>query len=285
MSTTTLVEVQAQIQQFWAPLFVKELRESLLLGALVNKDYDGDIKKRGDTVKVSQIIAPKGKLRTVGVDADSFSAEPLETKQIEIKADKRATAAFKFEDLVEVQSQIGDEKSEIRTSMMFAVDKQINDHLYSLVNPQSSPFLNDITGVTDLNATQMVNVRKLAGQNKWRKDKGWWLLADPSYHSDLLAAQTLTSSDFTGADPAPVVAGEIPNRRFGFNILEDNSRGVDFALAFHPDFLHLVTQLEANFEISSLHSQERFGFVMSVNILFGAKLGIDGQALHIRIKN
>lgn len=283
MSTTTLTEVQAQIQQFWAPLFVKELRESLLLGALVNKDYDGDIKKRGDTVKVSQIIAPKGKLRTVGVDADSFSAEPLETKQIEIKADKRATAAFKFEDLVEVQSQIGDEKSEIRTSLLFSVDKQINDHLYTLVNPQTSPFNNDVTGVTDFNATQMQNIRKLAGQNKWLKSKGWWLLADPSYHSDLLGAVTLTSADHV--PDRPLVGGEIPTKRFNFNILEDNSRPVDFGLAFHPDFLHLVTQLTANFEISSLHSQERFGFVMSVNILFGAKLGIDGQALHIRIKN
>lgn len=278
---TTLTEVQDQIQKFWAPVFMKELRESLLLAALVNKDYQGDLKVKGDTVKVSQVLAPKGKLKTVGVDADTFESEPLTTKQIEIKADKRATAAFELEDLVEIQSQIDSESSDIRDSLRFSIDKQLNDHLYSLIAPQSSPINNVITGVTDFNASELINLRVLAGRNKWMKNKPWWVLADAVYHGDLLAAQTLTSSDHVGDQP--VVAGEMPNRRFGFNILEDNSRPVDFALAFHPDFLHLVIQREPQFKISDLHSNKQFGFLLSVDMIFGAKLGIDGPALHIKV--
>ena len=41
MAVTDLAAVTNQIQKIWAPLFTKELREQLLLGSFVNKDYQG----------------------------------------------------------------------------------------------------------------------------------------------------------------------------------------------------------------------------------------------------
>ncbi len=70
MAVTDLASVANQIQKFWSPMFMKELRASLLLGALVNKDYDGEIKKMGDRVRVSQINAPAGQLLTVAADGE-----------------------------------------------------------------------------------------------------------------------------------------------------------------------------------------------------------------------
>lgn len=277
---TKLAQVQQQIQQFWSFTFIEELREKLLLGGLVNRDYTGDLKAMGDTVKVSQINAPKGQLKTVGVDADSFESEQLSMSNVEVKADKRAIASFKMQDLVQIQSQLGAKDSSIRQALMFAVEKQINDHLYSFIAPQVS---HEITGVTDFNAGQVSNIRKLAGQAKWMKTKPWWLLVDPSYHKDLLDSQTLTSSDFVG-DDKPVIGGQIINKRFGLNIVEDDSRPTDFALAFHPDWLLMVLQKAASFEISSLHSQNQLGFVISVDVILGAKLGIAGAAKHIRVR-
>ena len=55
MSATTLTDVAQQIQKYWSPRFTKQLRASLLLGGLVDKSYQGEIKRQGDTVKVSQI--------------------------------------------------------------------------------------------------------------------------------------------------------------------------------------------------------------------------------------
>ena len=58
----------------------------------------------------------------------------------------------------------------------------------------------------------------------------------------------LTSSDFVADQP--VVGGEIVTRRYGFNIIEDNSDGLaslsptpgnPSALFFHPAFCHMVT--------------------------------------------
>jgi hypothetical protein len=271
------VEVANHIQKFWSPMFMKELRESLLLGGLINRDYQGELKAMGDTVKVSQVNAPAGALKTVGTDAEVFAADSLSTSQIEIKADKRAVAAYEMEDLVELQSQIQAGSSDIRESLMFAVMKQLNDYLYTLVAPTTTVPL-----ISDFNAGELVNLRKLAGQKLWNKQKPWYVLADPSYYADLLNSSTLTSSDFVSDQP--VVGGQIIAKRHGFNILEDNSRPTDEALAFHPDFMHLVMQQEPRWKLSDLHPNKKFGFVLSVDMVFGAKIGIDGAEKHIRVQ-
>ncbi len=280
MSLTTLAAVNEQVQKFWAPMFMKELRESLLLGALVNKDYQGDIKQLGDTVYVSQINAPTGELRTAGVDADSFNSQTLSTTRVAVQANKRAVAAFEIEQLVDLQSQLGAEQSEIRDSLRFAVGQQVNNYLFSLVSPSTASPDHLLNSVTDMNAGQLSAIRLLAAQAKWLKDKGWYALLDPSYYSDVLNAQTLTSSEYVGAETA-VVGGQVVNKRFGFNILEDNSMGTDKGLFFHPDFMHLVMQTEVQFKVSDMHSQKKFGYVISADVVFGAALGIDGAKKHI----
>lgn len=290
MPVTTLTDVTDQIQKFWSPLFTKELREDLLLGSLVNKDYQGQILKGGDTVKVSQINAPAGELLTVGTNADSFNPEAVSTTQIEIVADKRAVASYEFEDLVDLQSQIMEGNPEVRESLMFAMGKQINNYLYSLVAPSTATPDHTVTGVTDFNSAQVSGVRKLAAQARWSRTRPWWILAEPAYYSDMLDDTTLANADF-GAQDAPVIGGQLTRQRFGFNILEDNSDGIltlsasseDAALVFSPDFLHLVMQTEVQVKISDKHAQNKFGFVMSVDIVFGAKQGIDGDEKHITV--
>jgi len=282
MSVTTLAEVANQIQKYWSPLFTKQLRESLLLGGLVDKKYQGAIARQGDTVRVSQVNAPNGQLLTVGTDADSFASEAISTSYIDIKADKRAVAAYEFQDLVELQSQISQSNPEVMQAMQFAMAKQINDYLYSLVSPSSSAPDHTTTGVTDFNASQLAAVRTMAAKAKWPDMPGWYGLLDPQYYGDMLNATTLVSSDY-GASDAPLIGGKVALKRYGFNLIEDNSRGADYGLFFHPDFLHMVSQQEVQVKISDLHAQKKFGVVMSIDMVFGAKLGIDGGVKHITV--
>ena len=279
MAITDLTNVQYQIATKWSPRFTKELREQLLLGSLVNKDYEGEIRMPGDTVRVSQVNAPTGELKTVGTDADTFSPEAFSTSYVDIKANKRAVAAYEFNDLVHIQSLIDQGNPEIEASLRYAMSKQINDYLYSLVSPSASAPDHQIV-VTDMNAAAVSGIRKLAAQAKWSMDKGWYLLVDPSYYSDILDDTTLSSSDF-GAQDAPMIGGQLARQRFGFNIFEDNSRSTDYGLAFHPDFMHLVMQTEVRTKVSDQHSNHRFGYTMSVDVVFGAKLGISGDVKHI----
>lgn len=284
MATTTLLEVQNQIQKYWSPVFTKQLRESLILGSLVNKQYEGAIAQQGDTVYVSQVNAPTGQLLTVGVDADSFASEAISTTRISIQANKRAVASYKFQDLVSLQSQISQDNPEVMESLRFAIAKQMNDYLYSLVAASSSSPDHVVSGVSDFNASQLSAARILAAQAKWRMEPGWYALLDPVYYGDILNAQTLTSSDY-GASDAPVIGGQVALKRFGFNILEDNSRSEDHGLLFHPDFLHMVSQTQVQVKISDLHPLGQFGVIMSVDMIFGAALGIEGAKKHIQVYN
>jgi len=280
MAKTTFSDVSAQVQTFWSSLFMKELRQNNLLVNLLDKSYSGELKDGGDTVKVSQIDAPTGSLLTVGTDSDTFESESLSEQQVSIKADKVAIASYEFESDALLLSQIGQQDSEIRKALLHAVNKKINTYLYSLIVPStSSPDHAIVT--TDFAAAVLSAGRKLAAQAKWPSEEPWYLLADPSYYSDMLDDTTLASADY-GADDAPVIGGQMARQRFGFNIFEDNSLATDIAYAFYKDVVHLVMPQEAKWEVSSLHSQNKRGMLLSVEVVFGAKLGIDGASKCIK---
>jgi hypothetical protein len=280
MAVTDLAAVNDQIQKYWAPVFTKRLRENLLLGGLVNKDYMGSITRGGDTVRVSQIVDVTGQLLTVGTDADSFSPEAITTTYVDIKADKRAVASVEFQDLVELQSQIDGTK--VQDTLMYAMQKQMNDYLYSLVSPSTSSPDHEIGSVADFNSSQLGACRVLAATAKWSPEGGWYALLSPQYNQDLMNSTTMVSSDFVS--DAPTIAGVIASKRYGFSVYEDNSRVGDFGLLFHPDFMHMVQQTSVNVKVSDLHAQKKFGMVMSVDIVFGAKLGNQGAVKHIRVQ-
>ena len=138
MAKTGILDVQEQIQKFWSPLFAKELREQLLLGGLVSKDYQGALQRKGDTVYVSQVTAPAGQLKSIGVDADSFDTDLLTTNRIAIVADKRAVAAYEIEDIVDLQSQLDKEMSMSQVSsknlkiLMLCLKKQITKQFFKI---------------------------------------------------------------------------------------------------------------------------------------------------------
>ena len=279
---TNLAQVTDQIQTYWSPRFTKELRESLLLGGLVSKEYEGEIRQGGDTVKISQVNAPTGELLDVGVNADSFNSEALSTSSVSLVANKRAVASYKFADLVELQSLISQDNPEVMDALRHAVQKQINDYLYTLVAPSTSAPDHDIGSVTDFNATQLAACRTLAAQAKWPQDGQWYALLSPQYYSDIMNATTLASIDY-GASDSPVISGQVALKRFGFQILEDNSRSGDYGLLFHPSFMNMAIQKQVTVKISDRHALGEFGYIMSVDVVFGAKLGISGNVRHIKV--
>ena len=54
---------------------------------------------------------------------------------------------------------------------------------------------------------------------------------------------------------------------------------------FQPSFMHMVTQMQARFKVSDLHSNNKFAYVISVDLIAGAKLGIEGDKMHVSVVN
>lgn len=293
MSATLLSDVTNQVQKFWSPLFMDELIDKGALPALVSKEYEGEIKKGGDTVYVSQLNTPTADTKTIGTDAESFSSQKMSTSRISIQANKRITASFEVEDVLDIQSQLDQANPKLRQALVDSVLIALNNYLYTIVSPSTSAPDHSIASVSDMNKSQLVALRILAGQAKWKKD-GWYGLLDASYYGDVLADTTLTSSDYDGGD-LPMVAGQVVKPRMGFNLIEDNSDGIltlspasagaDVGLFFHPDFMHLVMQKQPTFKISDLHSNKQHGYLISVDLIVGAALGVDGANKHIVVYN
>jgi hypothetical protein len=291
MSETTLTQVNDQIVKYWSDIFMPELRENHPLIALVDKTYDGEIKNQGNEVRVSQVVKAAGETIVLSgsVNDNRFTPEALTTRSVDIKADRRFVASYKFQDLVDLQSQIKGESSVIREALLEGVATQMNNYLYSLVAPVAAQAL---TGVANMDAATLKAIRVIAGKQKWFKTPGWYGLLSPDYYGDVMDETKLTSSDFV--NDQPLIGGEIVTRRYGFNIIEDNSDGLaslaptagePSALFFHPAYCHMVTQMAARFKVSDLHSNEEFGYIISVDVVGGAKIGIEGDKLHVSVVN
>ncbi len=298
MGSTLLADVSDQVQKFWSPMMQSELLETNILANLTNREYQGDIKKEGDTVYVSQIDRPTATRKTVGEGHEYFSTNKLSTQRVAITADQVISVSYEFDDLVDLQSQIGSADSMIRQSMVEAINIELNNYLYSLVSPSTLSPDHLVDSVTDFNASQLNSVRKLASQAKWMKTGGWYGLLDPQYYSDLLNAATLTSTD--NVNEQPVVGGVFGTRRFNFNLFEDNSDGLisamkrldgsstateDAGLFFHPDFMGTVMSEDITFKVGDLVSNKQFGYVIVAKMVVGAKLLNDGDLKHIFVYN
>lgn len=299
MSGTLLADVSEQVQKFWSPMMQAELLETNILANLTNRDYQGDIKKEGDTVYVSQVNRPTATRKTVGNGHEYFDTNKLSTSRVAIVADQVISVAYEFDDLVDLQSQLGSADSMIRQSMVESLGIELNNYLYSIVSPSTSAPDHLIDGVTDFNASQLNAVRKLAAQAKWPKaGNGWYGLLDPQYYSDLLNAATLTSND--NVNEQPVVGGSFGTRRFNFNLFEDNSDALinamvrldgsstateDASLFFHPDFMGLVMSEDITFKVADLASNKQFGYVIVAKMVVGANLLNDGDLKHIFVYN
>lgn len=292
MSLTQLADLENQVQKKWSPLFMPELKEMTVLPSLINRDYEGEITQGFDTVYVSQVITPTAtRKNTRDADADTFESSKVQTRRIAIVADQTITAAHEFSSLAELQTQLGspEGKSEIRRTLLKSMELELNNYIYSLVASSATAPDHVLANVSDFNAAQLLTNRKLASQAKWSRDE-WWLLLDPSFFNDLLSAQTLTQMDSVG-DGSSIVGGQFVSKRYGFNIIEDNSEGMkyvsptlateDLGLAFHKDFMHLVMQKQPTFELSSLHAQKKHGFLLSVNMVCGAAQGLQGDVKSI----
>jgi hypothetical protein len=269
------------VEDFWSPIFERELRENTLWpGLLYDPNYTMEKVKGGDTFKISRINKPSSSIRSIGTNADSFDTNVLSSTQVDLQVNKRAVSAYEFEDLSVLMSQLEQQDSEIRNALLADVREQLNDHIKSLIVPSASAPDHTLTSVTDFSLAQLSIVRTLAAAAKWGSAEPWYLLAAPSYYSDMLDDTTLGASDSMGIDKSPVLEGRFVMKRMGFNIIEDDSLATDTAFAFIPSFLKVIFG-QPRFKISDLHGQKKFGYIISVDLPCGAVQQDDERVISI----
>jgi len=282
MASINIGDNASQVVKYWSARATTQLREKLLLGGIVNKDYASEIIKGGDLVKIYSVAAPTATTNTLGTaNSNVFTGSAVSTSSVDLQINKVATAAYEFSSENEMFSLLDSQNPEVMQSLIFSVEKAINTSLYACIVPSVAAPDHTINLVTNFDNSQLLACRLLAATAKWDTMKPWYALLDPSYFNDQLSSTTNVSSDFV--PDAPIIGGQIRANRYGFQVIEDNSLSTDTAYLLHPDAVNfaMATQLEVKF--SDLHPTGKHGVMMSVSQYWGCALGIAGASKCIKV--
>lgn len=267
MSVTGTIENANLIAEFWASEFYPELRANLPKANFFSRDYEGEL-RLGDIIRVNQINKATGEIITD--DKQEYNTETMSSTQYTITVDKRASAAFEFTDLAQLQSN--DFRDAARDALVYGVTKQIEDTVAAALVPSTSSPDHDIApaSASDLASADVGNMRQLLSSQSVPVANRALFLA-PSYYSDLLNKTQVTSSDFIPAG-SPTATGAITFPVFGFTVVEDQSLSADVGYGAHRSALQIVMQQGLRMKVSDLHSNKKYGYVMSADMVFGLTL-------------
>jgi len=274
---TGKTELQNLIPTVWSTQMYDELRAKLKLGSFFMRDYEGEIRNAGDTVKVNQIAAPTGENIEFGVgNTLDINSEAVTVNQFEVKADRLATASFQIENLAQLQSL--EFQAQAREALVYAVMKQMEDHIESLIVPAVAQDIAP-TVASDLNVGDVAELRRLLSSSKV-PTQNRALFLDVNYYSDIIQKTAFASSDFIPAG-SPTATGEFSSPIYGFAVGECDGFAADLGYAAHPSAMAHVMQSSMTVKLSDMHGAGKRAFLLTAEILFGAKLFDDTRVAKI----
>lgn len=275
MSVSTVSSMGNLVPEVFSANVYDELRNSIAFMNVFSREYEGDIQGLGDTVRVSQIVAPEGEI--LSSDTQSFSSQKMQVNNLSISINKRASASFEFTDLAQLQSLAFQEDAQ--AALVYSIREKIENDIIDALVPSSSAPDHQINPASssDLAAADLGTLRGLMSAAKVPVTNRFLMLS-PSYYSDLLSQTQVTSTDFVNSNSAEM--GVITNF-FGFQIMEHNLLPTDTGFAIHPSALPLVMQQEVRIKISDLHPQNKYGYLMSADIVYGFDLFDDTRIVKI----
>lgn len=259
-------ELASLIPTIWAPQLYARLKQNLVFMNLFERTYQGSIASVGDTVKVNQIGEIVGE--TLTDDKQAFTSQSMPVNTFSIVANRRAVAAVEITDMAQLQSIAF--QGDLMDELTFQVMQEIESYLISLLVPSSSAPDHQIApaSASDLASVDITSLRTLASQAYWPLANRHVVL-DPAYYSDLSNKAAVVSFDYTRTNDS----GEASVKKFaGFSIQESNMLGADIGYALHPSAIQAVMQPSIQVKVSDLHGQNKFGSVISADIIYGATL-------------
>jgi hypothetical protein len=275
MSALGTTDLTNRIPEMWAARMYAELRNKIAFLNFFSREYEGAIRTVGDTVKVQQLAAPTAEILTN--DKAQFNTLPVTISNIDIVANKRAVAAVEITDLAMLQSL--DFQEELQNSLVYAVRKKIEQDLIAALIPSASNPNHQTAPAAPsaLAAVDLATMRTLLSTALVPTEQRALFLA-PSYYGDLMVSSQVMSRDFTAGNNSN---SGVLDSFMGFMIAEHDLLDSDVGFAAHPSALQLVIQKEMTIKISDLHSQQKFGALISADVVYGFKLADNKRLVKI----
>lgn len=270
MSDNSTNSYSAFIPEIWSQKLNTMLQKECVMLQCVNKNYEGEIKNQGDSVK---IITPAAvSVSTLGNSNITYSE--LEPTAMDLVIDQKKFFAFKINDVAQVQSNTDIMEAHLENAKK-AIEEVQDSYLLSMhANADTSNIVGTDEAPIALNKTtiyeQFVKLALcLKNSNAVSAAKRPWVVINPTIESFLLQ-----SSEFIGAHNVAdetLREGAI-GRIAGMDVLvSTNLTAVDgkyYVLAGTNEAITFASQLA---KIESLRDKDSFSDLIRGLYLYGAK--------------
>ena len=269
-STTSNSSYSAFIPELWSQKLNNMLEKNCVMLQCVNRNWEGEIKNQGDTVK---IITP-AKVSVSTLTDDNISYSSLAPTSMDLKIDQKKFFAFKIDDVSAVQSNTDIMEAHLSNAKK-AIEEVQDSYLLGLhtdvptaniVGSEESPITLSKTTIYE----NFVNLA-LALKNSDAVHSGVkpWVVINPTIESYLLQSSEFISA-YNVADET-LREGSI-GRIAGMDVLvSTNLTDVDskyYVLAGTNEAITSASQLS---KIESLRDKDSFSDLVRGLYLYGAK--------------
>lgn len=270
MSENSTNSYSAFIPEIWSQKLNSMLQKECVMLQCVNRNYEGEIKNQGDSVKI--ITPAQVSVATLGSENITYSE--LEPTANDLVIDQKKFFAFKINDVAQVQSNSDIMEAHLENAKKAIEEVQdaylLSQHAFvdnaNVVGTNEAPITLDKTTIY----SQFVKLALcLKNSNAVSATKRPWVVINPTIESYLLQ-----SSEFIGAHNVAdetLREGAI-GRIAGMDVLVSTNltdvSGKFFVLAGTNDAITFASQLA---KIESLRDKDSFSDLIRGLYLYGAK--------------
>lgn len=258
------------IPEVWSASILDSLKKSLVYGNVVNRDYEGEIRNAGDTVRITSISRPT--IGTYVPGSTTITPEPLTDAQRTLVVDQVRYFAFEVDDV------------DARQAAGSVMQSGMDEAAYGFADTADQYIAALYTGVQGVNAlgtvsvttgalayTGLVNLAaKLHEANVPAADR--WCVIPPWYHALLLQDDRFTDQSASG-QPSAAINGMV-GRVSGMNILMSNNvpnpTGDDWAVI--AGYRGAISYAEQINKTEAFRPENSFSDAVKGLHLYGAKL-------------
>lgn len=253
---------------------LSSLKKTLVFAGpgVVNRDYEGEIRNTGDTVKITSISRPT--VDTYTKNSTTISFETLTDASRSLLIDQSKYFAFEIDDIDYRQSADGGRlMSEAAQEAAYALADTADQYVAGLYSGVDSGNAISTTSITSaaLAVTGLINL-KVKLDNAKVPTQGRYCIVPPWYHGLLLGSDTFVRADASGS--ADTLRNGQVGRAFGFDVLVShncvNVTGDDWIVqAGHPA---AVTFAEQIVKTEAVRPESSFSDGLKGLHLYGSKL-------------
>jgi hypothetical protein len=266
------VAIQRFRPEIWSAALLAAYRKSLVFAgpAVVNRDYEGEIRQAGDTVHITSIGRPT--IGTYSANSTTLTYEELEDASRALIVDQQKYFAFKIDDVDKAQAR-GDIMGPAMREAAYGLADVADQYVAGLYTGAASANALGTVAVTsaDLAYTQLVSLwTKLTNANV--PMQGRYVVVPPWYYALLLSNDKFINADKAGSD-AGLREGMV-GRALGFDVYVSNNcpnpTGDDYAvMAGTPGAITFADQIVST---EAVRLETSFGDgVRGLNV-YGARL-------------